>query len=119
MPTQLKADIVPIMRERGIVCTIVLLATAASAAQAQSCESLAKLVSPGVSITLASVTSTAKDISGLPPFCRVAATLKPTSDSEIGIEVWLPVTGWNGKFLAVGSGGWGGSIDYAALAKAL
>jgi feruloyl esterase len=119
MPTQLKADIVPIMRQRGIICTIVLLATAASAAHAQSCESLAKSPSPGVSITLASVTNSAQDISGLPPFCRVAAILKPTSDSEIGIEVWLPVAGWNGKFLAVGSGGWGGSIDYAALAKAL
>src|ERR1700744_1134982 len=40
--THLKADIVPIMRESGIICTIVLLATA-TAAQAQSCESLTKL----------------------------------------------------------------------------
>jgi feruloyl esterase len=107
------------MRERGIICTIVLLAIAASAAQAQSCESLAKLASPEVSITLAGVTTSAKDFSDLPPFCRVAAKLKPTPDSEIGIEVWLPVSEWNGKFLAVGSGGWGGTIDYAALAKAL
>ncbi len=38
----------------------------------------------------------------LPAFCRVAATLKPTSDSDIKIEVWLPASGWNGKFQAVG-----------------
>src|SRR6478609_178850 len=33
----------------------------------------------------------------LPAFCRVAATLTPSSDSEIKIEVWLPVNGWNGN----------------------
>jgi hypothetical protein len=29
-------------------------------------------------------------------FCRVAATLKPSGDSDIKIEVWLPLSGWNG-----------------------
>jgi feruloyl esterase len=35
------------------------------------------------------------------------------------MEVWLPTEGWNGKFLAVGSGGWGGSIAYSDMADAL
>src|SRR5262249_43220580 len=48
----------------------------------------------------------------LPAFCRVAATLRPSSDSDIKIEVWMPATGWNGKFLAVGNGGWAGNISY-------
>ena len=52
-----------------------------------------------------------------PAFCRVAATLRPTSDSDIKIEVWLPTAGWNGKFQAVGNGGWAGTIAYAALAR--
>jgi feruloyl esterase len=47
-----------------------------------------------------------------PEFCRVAATLKPTADSDIKIEVWLPASGWNGKFLGVGNSGLGGSIQY-------
>src|SRR6266487_1023079 len=34
----------------------------------------------------------------LPAFCRVAATLKPSADSDIKIELWLPADGWNGKF---------------------
>jgi feruloyl esterase len=55
----------------------------------------------------------------LPAFCRVAATLKPTSDSDIKIEVWLPASGWNGKFQAVGNGGWAGVISYSAMALAL
>jgi len=55
----------------------------------------------------------------LPPFCRVAATLTPTSDSDIKIEVWLPASGWNGKYQAVGNGGWAGVISYPAMAEAV
>ncbi len=55
----------------------------------------------------------------LPAFCRVAASLKPTSDSDIRIEVWLPMAGWNGKMQSVGNGAWGGVISYPALATAL
>jgi feruloyl esterase len=55
----------------------------------------------------------------VPQFCRVTATLTPSSDSDIKIEVWLPASGWNGKFQAVGNGGWNGNIPYAALANAV
>ena len=58
-------------------------------------------------------------ISKLPAFCRVAATLAPTPDSDIKIEVWLPASGWNGKLLAVGNGGWAGFINYNGLTAAL
>jgi feruloyl esterase len=55
----------------------------------------------------------------LPAFCRVAAVARPTADSDIKIEVWLPLTGWNGKFQGVGNGGFAGSIGYAGLAIAV
>jgi len=56
----------------------------------------------------------------LPSFCRVAATLRPTTDSEIKIEVWLPeARAWNGKYEAAGNGGWGGSINYGDMTAAL
>src|SRR5262249_35113535 len=55
----------------------------------------------------------------LPAFCRVSANLKPSADSDINIEVWMPIEGWNGKFEAVGNGGWGGAISYGGLATAL
>ena len=58
-------------------------------------------------------------VTDLPSFCRVVLTLTPSSDSDIKSEVWLPLAGWNGKFQQVGNGGWGGSIQYAALATAL
>ncbi|HEY2932865.1 MAG TPA: tannase/feruloyl esterase family alpha/beta hydrolase, partial [Acidobacteriota bacterium] len=49
----------------------------------------------------------------------VAVTLTPSSDSDIKIEVWLPAASWNGKFQAVGNGGWAGAISYGALASSL
>jgi feruloyl esterase len=55
----------------------------------------------------------------LPAHCRVAATLKPSADSLIDIEVWLPAENWNGKFQAVGNGGWAGTISFPAMATAL
>lgn len=55
----------------------------------------------------------------LPEFCRVLVTLTPTTDSDIKVEVWLPTSGWNGKFQAVGNGGMAGTIPYPALAGAL
>ena len=55
----------------------------------------------------------------LQAFCRVAATLTPSSDSDIKVEIWLPAAGWNGKLQAVGNGAWAGTISYPAMATAL
>ena len=54
----------------------------------------------------------------LPAHCRVGAVLTPTDDSHIEMELWLP-DDWNGKFLAVGNGGWAGSISFSAMAEGL
>lgn len=96
---------------------------------AGSCGDLAKVALPHATITLAAIVgagafspepqSTGDDFTALPAFCRVAATLKPSNDSDIKIEVWLPFTGWNGKFQAVGNGAFSGSIAYPAMARAL
>jgi feruloyl esterase len=67
----------------------------------------------------ASPDSDAGNFKGLPSFCRVEITLRPSADSEIAVETWLPAEGWNGKFLAVGNGGWAGSLSYSAMADAL
>ncbi|HUN86697.1 MAG TPA: tannase/feruloyl esterase family alpha/beta hydrolase [Terracidiphilus sp.] len=55
----------------------------------------------------------------VPAFCRVVAESHPSSDSQIKIEVWLPLSGWNGKFLGQGNGGFAGYIDYVGLAHAV
>jgi feruloyl esterase len=124
------------MKPRLLAVTVVLAGTLAqgvAAAQraetpAQSCEGLLRLALSNASITLAQVVGagafkppnvTGGTFSDLPGFCRVAATLRPSSDSDIKTEVWLPTAGWNGKLLAVGNGGWGGSIDYQAMSEGL
>jgi feruloyl esterase len=76
----------------------------------------------GMTVTLAEVVKVGADAQHpkLPAYCRVAATLRPTSDSEIKIEVWLPeAAAWNGKFKGTGNGGWGGAIEPGELAGAV
>jgi feruloyl esterase len=104
----------------------------ATPAGAATCESLTGLSLPNTTITLAQTVSAGTftppgstagqpnpSLADLPAFCRVAATLRPSSDSDIKIEVWLPTANWNGKYQAVGNGGWAGSILHAALGQAL
>jgi len=55
----------------------------------------------------------------VPAFCRVQGVLQPSSDSHIEFEVWMPVSGWNGKYHGEGNGGFAGSISYQALAEAV
>jgi feruloyl esterase len=100
-------------------------------AAGSSCESLLKSAAENATVTVAELVpaggfrtpgaaaQNASRFSDLPAFCRVAATLKPSADSDIKIEVWMPASGWNGKFQAVGNGGWAGTIGYAAMAQAL
>jgi Tannase and feruloyl esterase len=55
----------------------------------------------------------------LPTFCRVRAVARPSSDSEINIEVWLPANRWNRRYLGVGNGSFAGSINYYRLGESL
>ncbi len=110
---------------------LALVLFAASPAGAATCESLSAFSQPHVSVTLAQPVAPgaftapgrggrgATAFASLPAFCRVAATLTPTADSDIKIEVWLPASGWNGKLEAVGNGAWAGTISYPAMAAAL
>ena len=104
----------------------------AAPAMGATCESLSTVSQPHVAVTLAQTVGPgqftppnprggrgANPFAALPSFCRVAATLTPSSDSDIRIEVWLPVSGWNGKLEAVGNGAWAGNISYPAMATAL
>jgi len=55
----------------------------------------------------------------LPAFCRIVAEAKPTSDSDIKLEVWLPASAWNGKLQGLGNGGFAGIIDTMQLGMAV
>src|SRR5215470_12586410 len=98
-----------------------------AASTGTTCASLAALTIPNVTIKSAELITAgpftppgAQAPMTLPAFCRVEGTARPTSDSDIKFEVWIPpVDAWNGKFQGVGNGGYQGSITYAAMATAL
>ena len=102
-----------------------ILITFAAPAIAATCDSLTSLKLSATTVTLAAIVDSGTWPARItappshPPFCRVAATLKPSEDSDIKIEVWMPAAGWNGNLEAVGNGGWSGAIAYAAMASAL
>ena len=111
------------------IVLLVGLVPVAAFAQAQACESLSSLSVSDTTITMAQTVAPGALIvpgffrpdawTDLPAFCRVVATLRPSSDSNITIEVWLPLEGWSGKYQAVGNGGWAGRISYGGMAEAL
>lgn len=55
----------------------------------------------------------------VPDRCIVKIVARPTTDSEIKIEVWLPVSTWNGRYMQTGNGGWAGAIPLTLLANGI
>jgi hypothetical protein len=121
------------MKMRDVVLAssaIVLCLAANNPVRAASCESLTSLsldhatVTAATSVaagtftppTLPGAITPPTPIPSVPAFCRVQITSSPTSDSSIGIEVWLPQN-WNGKYLQSGNGGFAGVVPYSALAR--
>ncbi len=114
-----------------LVAGAAIVVGAAPTAGAATCDSLKTVALPGATIDVVQAVTaggfTAPAARGgrgnsaadLPAFCRVALTARPSSDSDIKIEVWLPADQWNRKYLAVGNGAWTGSIGYAAMEDAL
>src|SRR6185295_7719027 len=118
-----------------LLLTFVLAAGLSTQAMAASCESLSSLSIPHTAIVAESVAAGAfvqaapaggkgktkggNPFADLKEFCRVQVTSRPSADSDIKIEYWLPVNGWNGNFEANGNGGWSGSITPATLAAGM
>jgi len=119
---------------KRIILSAVLLATlgfaATPAVAAASCESLSALKLADTTITSAQIvaagafippgaTAPPASVKNLPAFCRVLLEIKPVKDSDIKVEVWVPLTGWNGKYRGQGTGGFSGQIFYPGLVLAV
>jgi hypothetical protein len=125
------------VKRRGVLSELslcVAIICCESIAAAASCDNLMSLSLPGTTITSAQVVAAgafappqtagapARELRGansLPEFCRVQGVSKPSTDSHIEFEIWLRVSGWNGKYQGAGNGGFGGEINYAEMAAAL
>ena len=113
----------------AIALTLSVLWMPHVASAAQPCEKLTSLKLPDTTITAASVVAAGPFVANptaaaagrgaappaVPAFCRVQLTVAP----QITVEVWMPASGWNGKFEGVGGGGYAGAISYPALVTAL
>ena len=114
-----------------LVSTLPLVSTGEAKTTATTngtaCGNLAALTIPSTTIKSATAVAAgpftppgANTAMTLPAFCRVEATARPTTDSEIKFEVWIPpADAWNGKLEGVGNGGYSGAIGYAAMAAGL
>jgi hypothetical protein len=100
----------------------------ASSSHAATCEALADLKLPDTVIKSASTIPaggrsglTSPNAGDLPSFCRVVVSVRGAPDSDVGVEMWLPRTGWNGVFHGIGNGGFGGilSSGYGAMEAGL
>jgi feruloyl esterase len=98
----------------------------ATAAHA-TCEELIKLNLPTIRISFATLIKEGQFASPstpvalpTPTFCRVAGVARPSADSDIHFEVWIPPRQhWNQYLKGVGNGGYGGAIDYTAMAESV
>src|SRR5260370_22975732 len=100
------------------VALFVWAVCAALPAAGANCDDLTKLAMTAVTISSAQAIPagaytppTGPAIPDMPAFCRVAGVIKPTNDSIIQFEVWMPSSAWNGKFQEIGNWGFAGSIS--------
>jgi len=85
------------------------------------CSALPGLAIDGTTITSAAMVTSgtleiapSTKVTNMPAFCRVQAISKPSADSNIFFEVWLPDrSNWNGRFLSTGEGGFAGTPNYS------
>jgi hypothetical protein len=96
-------------------------AYAAGSKPADRCLRLVLARHPGLEIVSArrvpagEFTAGAGEAIAVPDSCRIAGVARPTADSRIGFELWLPED-WNGRYAQLGNGGFAGNIDASALA---
>src|SRR5437764_167488 len=109
------------------------VAAAAQASSTPSCQSLSKLqladttiasaefVAPGAFAAPAGTLNpfAVAALKAAPAFCRIVAEIKPAKDSNIKVEVWMPASGWNGRYQGQGNGGFAGTLNYVGMAAAL
>ncbi|MGA2000652.1 MAG: tannase/feruloyl esterase family alpha/beta hydrolase [Terriglobales bacterium] len=111
----------------GVAVALLLVVFSPIVAHASSCAELVRLQIPDTKITSASEVAAGPFTPPGSPitlqmkaFCRVVAVAKPSTDSLIHFEVWIPSgKQWNGKFEGVGNGGFIGEISYGSMANAV
>jgi hypothetical protein len=118
-------------KRRALLAFVALsaLSFGAAGAAAATCEGLAGKSFGDATVSAATLVTPPFSVMGKDPpapvavnapFCRVQGAIKPSPDSDIQFEVWLPPTAaWNGKYEGVGNGGFAGSVIYSPMSWAV
>src|SRR3954466_8923569 len=94
----------------GAGAALVLGAPAMAHAET-ACADLAKASLPHAEVLAATV-----EKAGAGEACKIAVASHPTADSNIRMEVWIPLgQAWNGKFVQAGNGGFAGQVPTGQL----
>ena len=108
-------------RRAGIALALGMAIAAGGARAASDCASLTSVQPEASTVSAASIVTPPATIGGAAvsvSFCRVQGVARPTSDSEIRFEVWLPLAAaWTGRMKVNGTGGYAGATPYARLAQ--
>jgi pimeloyl-ACP methyl ester carboxylesterase len=117
------------MLRRTMILCAMTHALICGAARADGCGNLTHMKLGHVAVTSAQTISAGLGVKApaggdIPAakidYCRVEGISKPTGDSEIRFELWIPGNSdWNGKFEQVGNGGFAGAIPYRHMAHVL
>src|SRR5512134_2271851 len=119
---------------RPCILAVAAMAATVVPSKAATCGSLSTALLPDIKVDLAvdvapgafvpppspgqpAGAPAANPSANLPSFCRVTATVRPSSEAPIRIEVWLPANAWNSRLRAVGNDGFynAAPIGFAAL----
>jgi hypothetical protein len=125
---------VTLRRSLGLFCALFAIAlggcSGKTSKEADACSKLKDLRLDHTEIASAEYSAAGHQVSlmttpiGIPWFnvpasCRVKLIIKPTADSHIESEVWMPATAWNGRLWSAGNGGLAGSVDELSMSVAL
>src|SRR5271156_4886216 len=108
----MRKDTHPLWRLLSITAATVSTLALTSPGRAASCEDMVNLKLPNTVIKSAQRFGPGEFTApgrgkqqDFPAFCRVVASVKRSTDSDIGVEIWLPSDQWKSVFHGNGNGG--------------
>ena len=106
----------------GLLAGLAAGCAAATPAPATSrCEALKGWASGSAHVLLAETLTPPASVDGVAlnvPFCRVQGVARPSADSDIRFEVWLPEpAAWRGRYKQNGTGGFAGHTPRGRMAE--
>jgi feruloyl esterase len=113
-----------VAKRSSLVCALIMTVLPALASAQKECKALNQVKLTDATILSAEIVP-AGDASTewlkqaihqpYPAYCMVKVEATPSTDSKIGLEVWMPLSAWSGDYVQLGNGGLAGSINHTPM----